>query len=50
MVLLFVFLSAELERQSYFLPYKQPEQIKKEDNVRWKGLRHPACHSPRRLP
>lgn len=31
-------MSAELERQSYFLPYKHPEQIKKEGNVHWKGL------------
>lgn len=28
------FLCAELERQSYFLPYKHPEQIKKQGNVR----------------
>lgn len=38
------FLFAELERQSYFLPYKHLEQIKKEGNVRWKGLT--LNHSP----
>lgn len=38
-MVLYLLLSAELEeKKSYFLPYKHPEQIKKEGNVRWMGL------------
>lgn len=43
----YLFLSDELERQSYFLPYKHPEQIKKEGNVHWKGLT--SNHPPTQL-